>query len=65
MVKKFTEKNIKKLGFWDMQFAKASVLFFAFFIASFILGFVERLRWWWLVLFVVCSIKPLMRIFKK
>jgi len=64
-MQRWADKKVKKLNCIDIQFIKASVLFFAFFIASFVTNWVQKYRWLWLILFIIFALKPLYKILKK
>ena len=61
--------NFKNLGFWDISLTKLSVLSATLFLVSIWDGFADwamNTHWaWFLVVSLVCAIKPLMAVFKK
>jgi len=63
---KFWNKKVKKLNFWDLQFIKASVFFFAFWVISFIsVEKIIKYRWLWFGLFLIFAIKPFYKAYVK
>jgi len=60
---KLPYKNIKNLDWIDIQFIKLSVLFFSFWIVTFMnQRFLIDYRWLWLILAVIFAIKPFYRV---
>lgn len=64
-----SKKNLKvnqktsKLNWLDLQFIKLSVLFFAFWIITFMnYSFLVNYKWLWLILAIFFAVKPAYRI---
>lgn len=63
---RYGDKKVKKLGFWDLQFIKTSVFFFAFWIVSFFsIQSIAKYQWLWFALFLIFAIKPILKALKK
>ena len=52
-------QRVKKLGFFDLQLVKWSTVFFTLIIVKLIPEIVNVNTWWFVLLFILCSIKPL------
>jgi hypothetical protein len=63
------KKAVKKLGLWDIQLIKLSVVAFVLFVISFLpqnaIDFIVEWRWVWFVLFVLFAIKPTVKAWLK
>ncbi|MBN1377287.1 hypothetical protein JW949_03050 [Candidatus Woesearchaeota archaeon] len=60
----WVNKNIKKLGVWDVPFFKISLIAFGLMVAK-LWEPILMLDWYWyLIIFVVTAVKPVMSMFK-
>jgi len=51
-------QRVKKLGIIDLKLAQGAAMFFALVIAKLIPGVMDLSIWWFVVMLVVCAIKP-------
>lgn len=61
----WADEKMKRMSWIDMQLMKGSCFFLGLFVASLFLGFVEKNKWLWLVLFILFAIKPLYQVWIK
>ena len=67
MIKRLN-KGIKKFSVFDMALVKLAVAVFILFVISFLSGDfldkIKELRWIWLALTIIFSIKPMIKVWK-
>jgi hypothetical protein len=52
------DRRVRKFSFIDVKLAQGAAMFFALIIAKIIPGIMDLSIWWFIVLLVICAIKP-------
>lgn len=62
---KWAEKKVEKLGFWGVKLKELAAAAIALMVAKLWMGLLHLDWYWYLVIFVVALIYPVVRMFKK